>query len=61
MQITETKVFEVLRLLCGEYTEDNDNCDKIIHETPKSKLNANNLPKSVIGSYIDIFNSIKEY
>lgn len=59
-KLIDAYALDVLRLLCGEYTEESDICDKIINKTPKSKLKENDIPKSPINPFIAILNSIKE-
>ncbi|XP_054155170.1 uncharacterized protein LOC128953681 [Oppia nitens] len=47
---------DTLKLLCSEYNEDNDKCDKIISQTGVSKLKV--LPKSPIVPFIKILEEL---
>jgi len=49
---------EVLNLLCGDYTEDSDKCDQIVHLTPKFK--SKTLPQSPVSAFIDILDSLPQ-
>ena len=56
-RIVDGYAFDVLQLLCGDYTEDSDKCVKLLPKTPK-KLSTQKRTKSMLPPFINILNSV---